>query len=206
MSDSNTALASEPARPSNITSEIDRLIGMTLPGSNVRVNNDGTTEALSMPANAMSRSGDIAPPPALDDLLEQGEKHGARVAQIDADLAAQVYNRNTGQPEGPRVTGKDREQLIAQRERAVNEQKYIAHLIESTHEARIAWNQAKAAEQAGATPAAPTAEDAAARESAIRELAEMPGPDGKPVGRVIAQREYNAAQLRAKADKLARGR
>jgi len=202
MSNPNTAV--EPARPSNIAREIDRLVGMTLPGANIRVNNDGTTEALPVSPNTMSRSADVAPPPAVEDLLEQGEKHGARVVQIDAELAAQLYNRNTGQPEGHRVTGKDREQLIAQRERAVNEQRYIAHLIESTHEARIAYNQARAAEQAGASPAAPTAEDAAAREAAIRELAEMPGPDGKPVGRLVAQREYNAAQLRAKADKLSR--
>jgi hypothetical protein len=204
MSNFNTT--TEPSRPANIDSEIARMVGGTLPGGNVRVNGDGTTEALAMPANTMSRSADVAPPPALDDLMSQLEFHGKRVTQIDEQLNAQLYNRHTGQAEGHRVTGKDREQLLAQRDRALNEQAYIMQLTESTMAARVAWNAAKAAEQAGATPAAPTAEDAAARESAIRELAEMPGPDGKPVGRLVAQREYNAAQLRAKADKLARGR
>jgi len=201
---SNPIASTEPARPSNVVSEIDRLVGGTLPGANVRVNRDGTTEALPVGQSAMSRSGDVAAPPALDELMSQIELHGKSVTQIDEQLNAQVFNRHTGQAEGHRVTGKDREQLLEQRSRALTEQTYVMQLIESTSAARIAWNQARAADQAGATPAAPTAEDAAARESALRELAEMPGPDGKPVGRAGAQREYNAAQLRAKADKLAR--
>jgi hypothetical protein len=203
---SNINTAAEPARPSNITSEIDRLVGMTLPGGNVRVKNDGTTEALPVAPNTMSRSGDATPPPSLEDISEQAAKHSARIAQIDEQLAAQLFNRHTGQLEGHRVTGATREQLIAQRDRAVNEQLYLAHLIESTSAARIAWNQAREAERAGATPAEPTIEDAAARESAIRELADMPGDDGRPIGRAAAMREYNSAQLRARADKLARGR
>jgi hypothetical protein len=201
MSDSNPA--DQSSRPANMASEIDRLIGSTLPGS-VRVNTDGTSEALPVPQNAMSRSGDVAAPPSLDDLTSQLDLHGRRIAQFNDELNAQVFNRNTGAPEGHRVTGKDREQMIAHRDRALNEQAYIIQLMETTSAARIAWNQAREAERAGATPAEPSAEDVAAREAAIRELSDMPGSDGKPIGRVAALREYNAAQLRERADRLVR--
>lgn len=204
MSDIFTS--SEPARPANMTSQIDALVAGTLPGaSNVRVNRDGTTESLPSPENVMSRSGDVAPP-ALDDLMGQMQLHGKRIADIDKQLNAQVFNRDTGQPEGFRVTGKDREQLITHRQRAVDEQAYIIQRTEETREARIAYNQKRAAREVGGPMTVePTVEAVKAREAAIRELSEMPGHDGKPIGRGAAQREYNAAQLRARADKLARG-
>lgn len=205
--DSNTSdFPAEPARPADIGSEIDRLVGNAL-SANVRFNYDGTTETLPMPENNMSRSGDVAAPPSIEELGDQMSAQQATIDRLQAKLNEQVYSRSTGQPEGPRVTGRDRELLVRQQEQARDEINYLAALLMSTSEARIAWNQARAAQAAGseATPTHDAMAQAARRETAIRELAEMPGPDGKPVGRMTAAREYDAAQLRSRADKLARG-
>jgi len=195
-----------PSAPSK-AQQIDNLIIQSM-SSNVRVNNDGSTEALqTAPAeSANSHNANVTPPPSLEDLGEEVNRHQARAANIRDQLAQQVFNRNTGQPDGLRVTGADRARLERELQQCNDEVNYVALLMMQTSEARIAYNQRRAAEAANSTPSENPMADAVHREQAINELADMPGPDGRPVGRIAAQREYDAAQLRAKADRLARGK
>jgi hypothetical protein len=207
MSDPNTNdFPAEPARPVNIGSEIDRLVGNTLP-ANVRFNYDGSTEQLPTPRNEMSNSGDMAPPPSIDDLTGQIGTHQSRITAIREQLAAQVYSRTTGQAEGPHVTGAAREQLEREMAHRWREVEYTMQLIESTSAARVAWQQQRVAQAAGsdATPSHDALNEAARRERAISELSEQM-VNGRPLGRVEAAKLFDTAAAQAKAERLARGK
>jgi hypothetical protein len=201
---SEVAPSVTPSAPSK-SQQIDSLIVQSL-SANVRVNNDGSTETLQTAPveSANSHNADVTPPPSLEDLGEEMNRHNARAANIRDQLAQQIFNRNTGQPDGLRVTGADRVRLERELQQCKDELNYTALLIMKTSDARIAYNQRRAAEAANSAPSEDPMVDAVHREQAISELAGMPGPDGRPVGRIAAQREYDAAQLRAKADQLAR--
>jgi hypothetical protein len=117
-----------------------------------------------------------------------------------------VFNRVTGRPDGLKVTGVARERLQATIAQRTNELHYTIQLLQQTSEARIRWNQARAAAatQAPDGNGRSDADAAIRREQAISRLSET-HVNGKPLGRAAAAEMFDKASAEEFARRLVRG-
>jgi hypothetical protein len=161
--------------------------------------NTARTERASTDANVQA-------PPSIEDLSDQMRGHQAAIDAANAELAAVVYNRNTGAVDGPKVTGQARERLEASIAQRTAELNYTAQLLMQTSAARVEWNKARAA-QAAQSPDGTGRSDADAavrRERSIDQLANT-RVGGKLLGREAATAMFDKAAAEEFARKLARG-
>jgi hypothetical protein len=94
------AMPAEPARPANMTSAIDNMVAG-------HVNGDGTFEPLNIvKIEQASSSADVVPATAIpipEQFVAEIQGHVARAAEIQAQLDAQTFDKNTGKSLGLRI-------------------------------------------------------------------------------------------------------
>jgi hypothetical protein len=191
----------EPARPFNMFDQIDRLVAARVNTSTGVVENLNTVKT-----ERGGTDGNVTAPPSLDALTNQMRAHQSAIDKAQAELDAVTFNRLTGRPEGPRLTGAARERAQAEIAQRTNELHYTIQLMQQTSEARIAWNQARAAEAAQAPDGTgrSDADAAVRREQGIQQLADT-RIGGKPLGRQAATEMFDRAAAEEMARRLARG-
>lgn len=165
-------------------------------------------EYLYTDGNSVANTADVDFPTAHH-FTQELANHNQAIADLQARLDAKVHDR------AGRVTGfevaDDRARAVLQLQIDQRRQSlaYTGALLAQAHAATEAKLQARAAAaERGEAPVngANDLQAQARREALISEAADMPGPDGRPLGRLAAQKAVDAELTRERIAALVRSR
>lgn len=206
MSDQTTNSGNTAAHTSGIFTEVTATASDP---RNMRVTFDGEghsqVEYLYTDHNEVSSTADVGSYPTGEQFEAELNHHKAEIANLQAKLAEQVFDR-AGRATGFAVSG-DRDRAVLQQRIATHQRtlEYTGHRLAEAHaimEQKIAL-RAKAEADGSATEQT-SLQAAAQREHSIATLAEQL-VNGKPLGRQAAAEMIDRAVAEELARKLARG-